>query len=135
MDDYVWMPCMHCMMMDMYEQPMVDMEEEHLKMMYPRIYVRIMPLVKLHCDKYEEVHGTMSCPRHEHIEDMCDKIYKKIQRDFDEEYRDDDNDDMLVRQPRRRHFGKDLINILLLNEVIKRRRRRRRRRRPRPRPY
>lgn len=145
MDDYGWMPCMNCMMMNMQEQPMMmnmpeqpvmDIEEEQLKMMYPRVYVILMPHVKHHCDRYEEVYGVMSCPRREDIEAMTDKIYKTMEEDMDEEFSDDD-DDRLVRQFGRRRFGRDLIFILLLSELIRRRRRRRRRRRPRrrPRPY
>jgi hypothetical protein len=122
------------MMMDMPEQPMMDMEEEQLKMMYPRIYGKIMPHVKYHCDRYEDSYGTMSCPSREHIENMSDDIYKKVEKDFDDEYSDDvdEGDERLDRQFGGGLFGRDLINILLLRELIGRRRRRRRRRRPRP---
>lgn len=134
MEYYQHMPCMNCMMMDMYEQPMMDMGEEQLKMMYPRIYGRIMPHVKYHCDMYEGAYGTMSYPSHEHIHQMCDDIYKKVEKDFDDEYGhgEDEDHERLDRQFGFNPFGRDLINILLLNELIGRRRRRRRRRRPRP---
>jgi hypothetical protein len=118
----------------MMQEPImeVDMEEENLKMMYPKIYVKIMPLVKHHCDKHEEVHGTMHCPGHEHIEDMSDKIYKRVESELDDELgEDDDDDDMRQRRYGRRRAIKDFIGVLLLNELIGRRRRRRRRR-PRP---
>lgn len=137
MDNYSWKPCSNCMMMynmqqPMMMEPMMDMEEEQLKMMYPKVYIKIMPLVKHHCDKHEEEHGTTHCPSREDIEDMCDKIYKKIKDDLDEECgEDDDDDDMRVRRYGRRRAVRDLITVLLLGELIGRRRRRRRR----PRPY
>jgi hypothetical protein len=144
-----WMPCMNCMMNmqpmmqepmmmePMMQEPMMDMEEENLKMMYPKIYVKLMPMVKHHCDKHEEMHGTTHCPKHEHIEDMCDKIYKKVESELDDECGDDNDDDDNDNDTRQRRYGrrraiKDFIGVLLLNELIGRRRRRRRRPRPRP---
>lgn len=137
MENYYWNPCQNCMMMGsmqhMMMEPMVDMEEEKLKMMYPDIYHRVMPLVYQHCDKHEKEHGTMHCPSKKDIDDMCDKIYKMIKDDLDDSCEEDDDDNMRVRRYGRKRAVRDLISVLLLGEFIGRRRRRKRR--PRPRPY
>jgi hypothetical protein len=127
---------MNCMMNQMNEKPMmeIDMEDEELKMMYPKIYVKLMPMIMQHCDKHEEMYGKEHCPKHEHIMDMCDKVYKKVEVELDGELgEEDDDEDMRVRRYGRRRAIRDLIGILFLNEL--RRRRRRRRPRPRPRPH
>lgn len=131
-ENYGWKPCMNCMMNQMNEKPMmeVDMEDEELKMMYPKIYLKLMPMIMQHCDKHEEMYGKEHCPNHENIMEMCDKVYKKVEVELDEELGEEDDDDMRVRRYGRRRAVRDLIGILFLNEL-----RRRRRRRPRPRPH
>lgn len=108
--------------------PQMDMEEEQLKMMYPTIYILIAPMIKQQVDMMEAEHGKMYCPKQEHVEEMCDRIYKNIEKDLDEKcgHDEDDKDDMRIRRYGRRHAVRDLAGILLLNELIRRRRRRRR---------
>jgi len=113
----------------MMQQPMMDMEEEQMKMMYPKIYIFIMPYIKHHCDMHEHMHGTEKCPAMEDIEDMTDKVYNKVEADLDSKFGSEDDENMRVPRYGRRGAVKDLISILLLNEFIRRRRRRR------PRPY
>lgn len=108
--------------------PQMDMEEEQLRMMYPKIYIILAPIIKQHCDAMEAEHGKMYCPRQEHVEDMCSKIYKNIEMDIDEKLGQDegDPDELRIRRYGRRRAVRDLVGILLLNELIRRRRRRRR---------
>jgi hypothetical protein len=119
------------------------MEEEEMKMMYPRIYHMIMPMIHHHCDRMEEMHGKMHCPKHEEFEDMCEKITKSLEEELDDQCgedddkhdHDDDHEHHRIRRYGRRNAVRDIVGILLLNELIGRRRRRRRRPRPRPRPH
>ncbi|WP_143315393.1 hypothetical protein [Clostridium sp. HBUAS56017] len=121
--------------------PMIEEEdEEDLEMLYPRLYNRVMPLVKYHGDQMEQRYGTMYCPTKDQLGKITDDIYDKIEKDMNvDEYDEDENDneyrgyyrnneDEGRQRPRRRRFLRDLIRILLLRELHRRRRRRRRRR-------
>jgi hypothetical protein len=142
--------CMHMMNMPMYNNPMMNMpmmnmpmhecpmpeveeEDEDLKRLYPKIYIRIYPMVKHHCDMMEAMHGTMYCPSKEELdhisEEMCDMYEEHHKDDHDDD--DDDCKDDDKRQGRRhgrRRANDDLIRILFIRELHGRRRRRRRRR-------
>ncbi|OOO62419.1 hypothetical protein [Clostridium tepidum] len=97
--------------------------DEDLKNLYPKIYFKIYPLVKEHCDIIEKEKGENHCPSKKEVDTVCKKIYEKIkpQLDDDDEYKD------FYRQHRyrRRHAVRDIIGILLINELLGRRRKRR----------
>jgi hypothetical protein len=131
------MPMMNMPMMNMpmHEVPMLDEEDDDndndLKRLYPKIYIRIYPMVKHHCDMMEAMHGTMYCPSKEELdhisEEMCDMYEEHHKDDHDDD--DDDCKDDDKRQGRRhgrRRAIDDLIRILFIRELHGRRRRRRR---------
>lgn len=116
------------MPMTMSNNMEVKMEENNaggkqLEMMYPDIYFIILPHVKHHCDKMEEKHGKMHCPDKEEMKEIIEDICKKVEKDMDE---DDKKDECRDEERRPRPFGRgrllrDLIGILLINELIGRR--------------
>jgi len=123
------MPMMNMPMMNM---PMYDEDEEYdendkdLKSMYPKIYTRIYPMVKHHCDMMESMHGTMYCPSKEEMDHICKEICDK----YEEHHKDDDdlNDNNDMRQILglgRRGPIEDLTRVLFIRDLGRRRRRRR----------
>ena len=149
--------CMHMMTMPMMNMPMMNMpmededDDEDLKKMYPKIYIRLYPMVRHHCDMMESMHGAMYCPSKEEMDCICKEICDKYEEHHDDDDDDDDDhdhhdhhdhdhdhhecrnvdvddDDMRQRRRRgRRRLTQDLIRILLLRNLLGRRRRRRRR--------
>ena len=132
-------PCSMCMPVPIYLKdpyPMMPMgygcdhvsetkeNDDDLKCLYPRIYFKVYPLVKRHCDMMEREKGKDYCPCEKEIADACKEIYKRIKHELD----DDDDDYTRQRRYRRRHAINDLIRIILISELFGRRRRRRRRR-------
>ncbi|OOM78369.1 hypothetical protein CLPUN_19780 [Clostridium puniceum] len=126
--------------------PMIEEEDEQdLAMLYPRLYHRVMPLVKYQGDQIELRYGTMYCPTKDELGNITDDIYDMIEKnmnvdEYDDEREEDENDNEhrgyyrneeeqeRQRPRRRRRFLRDLISILLLRDLHRRRRRRRRRR-------
>lgn len=129
---------------------MMEVEDTDLQMMYPRAYFRLIPMVQVHCDKLEGKYGMFFCPSKEEfeeiIEDICEKFEKDIEDEDDEKEKEKDKkgkkdkcreDDFEQendsRRPRPRPRPKyergqvlrDLIGVVLLDELIGRRRRRR----------
>ncbi len=96
--------------------------DEDLKALYPKIYFRIYPLVKQHCDMMEKEKGQHHCPSKKEVDIACKKIYEKIKPQLDDD--DDDKDCSRQRRYRRRHAVRDIAGILLINELLGRRRRR-----------
>ncbi|HEY8891693.1 MAG TPA: hypothetical protein VIM70_15730 [Clostridium sp.] len=123
--------CMPMMNMPMYEE-----NDEDLKNMYPKIYIRIYPMVKHHCDMMMSCYGPMYCPSNDEMEHMCKEVcdrYEKYYRDDEDdedhehhEHREDPNDDDMRQRQRfnRRGIG-DLARILFIGDLLGRRRRRR----------
>ena len=129
------MPMMNMPMKDMpmMNMPMMNMPEcmdddKDLKMLYPKIYNSVNPMIKHHCNMMESIHGTMHCPSKDEMyricKDICDKHEKHHMRDDEDDY-DDKDDDMT----RRRRYGRrrgisDLARILIIRNLIGRRGRR-----------
>ncbi|WP_251861241.1 hypothetical protein [Clostridium sp. Marseille-Q2269] len=97
--------------------------DEDLKRLLPRIYFKIYPVVIHHCDLMEREKGKDYCPSEKELDSTCKEIYKKIKSQLDDD--DDDCDCTRQRRYRRRHAVRDIIRILFLNELLRRRRRRR----------
>jgi hypothetical protein len=126
-------------MMPMQSMPM---EDKDLEMLYPKIYLSIIPMVRMHCDKMESKYGVFFCPSKKEMEDIIEEINERLEKDMDdddekckknkkdkcreEEYLGEYEED--TRQRRRysrRRLLKDLISIVLLGELLGRRHRRR----------
>lgn len=134
-------PCPMCyqgLMENMYDPMIEEEDEQDLAMLYPRLYYRVMPLVKYHGYQMELRYGAMYCPTIDELRNITDDIYDRIEKDMnvdehdenDNEYRGyyRNNEEEVRQRPRRRRFLRDLISILLLRDLHRRRRRRRRRR-------
>lgn len=130
--------CYQGPMENMYD-PMIEEEDERdLAMLYPRLYHRVMPLVKYNGDQMERRYGVMYCPTIDELRNVANDIYDKIEKDmnvdkYDEDESDNENrgyyrnsEDEIRQRPHRRRFLGDLIRILLLRDLHRRRRRRRR---------
>jgi len=136
--------CMHMMNMPMMNMPMMNMpmyemnmpeveeNDDDLKRMYPKLYIRIYPMVKQHCDMMEASHGAMYCPSKEEMDHICEEIcdmHEEHHKDDDDDDDDCKDDDMRQRRRRgRRRAVNDLVRILFIRDLLGRRRRHRRRR-------
>ncbi|MBU3146269.1 hypothetical protein [Clostridium sp. CF012] len=127
------MICMPMMYMPMMNMPMYDEDDEYdeddkdLKSMYPKIYMRIHPMVKHHCDMLESIHGTMYCPSKEEMDHMCKEICDKYEEKHkDDDDRNDNNDMRQILGLGRRGPIEDLTRVLFIRDLLGRRRRRRR---------
>lgn len=99
-------------------------EDEDLKCLYPKIYFKTYPLIQNYCNILEKEKGKDYCPCQKEMDYACKEIYEKIKPQLDNENNIDDH----CRQPhryRRRHAVRDLIGIILINELLDRRRIRR----------
>ena len=113
-----------------------DDDDEDIKKLYPKIYFKVMPMIKHHCDKMEGKYGTMYCPSEDELEKICEDIREKLEKDHEgTDIKDNDCNNKGKRRneedAKERQFGirpliRDLAGILLLGEVGRRRRRRRR---------
>jgi len=115
--------------MPMYdEDDEYDEDDKDLKGMYPKIYMKIHPMVKHHCDMMESMHGTMYCPSKEEMDHMCKEICDKYEEHHkDDDDRNDNNDMRQILGIGRRGPIEDLARILIIRNLLGRRRRRRRR--------
>lgn len=136
-DDYMrsvlGYPSMNCPNMGMNMQtPYQDMNQacDDLERMYPDTYRIVYPMVVSACDMV-----TMPVTE-EMVDRMTDDIYDRAASDsrisidinIGLESREDSNDrqfsnQSMQRRPRRNRFFRDLIRILLLRELLRRRRR------------
>lgn len=116
------MPMAENMEMDSFYADEED--ERHFMKMYPESCMRIMVYVKAEIDIMEEEKNEMLLedrPDRKMIDVMTDRAYKKLIRENPEMEEKEE-----TRQYPARQFSRDLLRILLLNELLRRRRRRRR---------
>jgi len=107
---------MSMMNMPMMNMPMYEGNDEDLKSMYPKVYIRMHPMVKHHCDKMVAKYGIMYCPSKEEMHHMCKDIADK----YKEHHKDDDDD---CNDEGMRVFGgggalQDLARILIIGNLI-----------------
>ena len=109
------MPMMNMPMMNM---PMYEENDEDLKSMYPKVYIRMYPMVKHHCDKMVAKYGIMYCPSKDEMHHMCKDIADK----YKEHHKDDDDDDDCNDEGMRVFGGggvlQDLARILIIGNLI-----------------
>lgn len=125
------MPMMNMPMenMPMMNMPMMKEDDGDLTKMYPKMYIRIYPMVRAHCDMMESMHGAMYCPSMEEMDHICKQVcdkYEKHHEDKDDVYDCKDDDMRQRRRQGRRGPLQDLIRILFIRDLLGRRRRRRR---------
>jgi hypothetical protein len=123
------MPMMQPMHMN-YENDYLEedeRDEEYFARMHGENYHRMMPYVMKTVDRMEKK-GDMIYVEHpdkEMVERMSEEAYNNMIRDMPEMADEQDEERQFGG---RRRFGRDLITILLLSQLLGRRRRRRRRR-------
>ena len=123
-----YMPCMmNTMAMPQQYGPITTMIEQQLENMYPKTYHIVYPRVRHHCDMLDMNYGCNYCPTKEQVDDMCDRICKEVEKDVETSMKDDMKDDMEGKENRQLGFGsrrllRDLVGILLIRELIRRRR-------------
>ena len=102
--------------------PMATMPQEQLEAMYPQCYYIINPVVERTCDEMVSHYGHMYTPTREQLDSMVDRIYGQVEADVNEAFSRSPNED------ERQFFGggrrvlRDLISILLIRNLIRRRR-------------
>ncbi|HZK69921.1 MAG TPA: hypothetical protein VFD03_00180 [Clostridia bacterium] len=113
---------MPMMNMPMYENymPMCEEDDDDLKSMYPKVYIRMYPMVKHHYDIMVAKYGKMYCPGKDEMNRICKEIsdkYKDHHRSNEDG--DDDCNDNNMRQRGRYGGGiQDLARILLIGSLI-----------------
>lgn len=130
--------CNYLQQMNMPQKyaPMMEMPQQQLESMYPRCYFIIYPEVRRHADRFTSQYGAMATPTRQQMDEMVENIDNNVGDNVDQDYREDENeydyDNYDERQLGgfgggfsgfgRRRFRRDLISILLLRELFRRRR-------------
>ena len=120
------MPMMNMPMdnMSMMNMPMSEGDDEDLKSLYPKIYIRIHPMVKHHYDMMVSTYGKMYCPGKDEMDHICKEICDKYLEHHKDKDKDKDNadckdDDMKkMRSYNRRNGIQDLVKILLIGNLL-----------------
>ena len=104
--------------------PMATLAEQELEKMYPKVYHTVYPAISRSCDTLDSTHGSMHIPTKDEVKRMVDEIYKRVEVDANEALKQD------YSSEQERQLGisgrallRDLITILLIRELIRRRRR------------
>jgi len=134
--NYNCMPCMpYTQVMGMQNQcypvmgmhspysPMIDMQDEELEKLYPKVYHIVYPHVKSSCDKMVAEYGDMCLPTREQLEKIAEEICCKVEADVVIALKDS-------REPEERQLGfggrrllGNLVTILFIRDLLGRRRR------------
>ncbi len=120
-----YIPYMQMMDVPAEYSPMIEMPQDQLESMYPKCYYIINPEVNRHCDMFNKIYGAMYNPSRKQLEEIVDEIDNSVGSYVDAEYQERDENDADYRQfgsGSRRRFRRDLISILLLRELLRRRR-------------
>lgn len=135
---HMQMPMMQPMPMHMMQMPMMqpmqmqdmmqdedERDDEHFLGMYGDTSQRMMPFVLVVVDKMDQKGDMLydEYPTRDMVDRMTDDAYGRMVKDMP-----DMSDEMQEERQQfgRRRFSRDLLRILLLNELFRRRRRRRR---------
>lgn len=117
-----------------------EMDRKYMKKMYPEICKKIQYFIDEECDKMEYDGSYMydEYPEREAIDMLTDKIYEKVvadeKIDVEEVVTEEHKEEKDVIESTRYRYNnwlRNLVNVMLLNEIYARRRRRGRRRRRR----
>ncbi|NJD03325.1 MAG: hypothetical protein FIA99_12205 [Ruminiclostridium sp.] len=102
--------------------PMMNMAQPELESMFPNTYNIIQPQVENMCDNLEAAKGKMHCPSQEEMDHMVDQIYTNVESDVEAAVRQNSNSNERQFLGGGRRILRDLIAILLINSLIRRRR-------------
>lgn len=118
----MWMPMAEEIEMDNFYED--EKDDRHFMKMYPESCKKIMIYVKIEIDRMEEKNHMMheKRPDREMINMMTEAAYNRMVKEMPEMAEEEGS-----RQYPGRRFSRDLLRLLLLNELFRRRRRRRRR--------
>jgi glutamyl-tRNA reductase len=107
---------------EMEHHYMDEEDDRQFSKMYPESCKRIMPYVKEEIDRMEEKDEMMhdDQPDREMVNMMTDNAYNRMVKEMPEMAEEEE-----TRQYPIRRFTRDLLGILLINELLRRRRRRR----------
>ena len=115
-----YMPYMQMMGLPNQYSPMMEMPQEQMESMYPKVYDIVYPHVKHQCDMHDSKYGMMHEPNREQFDEMVKDINNKVEGEVEAEVSKEEN---------QRQFGfggrrllRDLIAILLLRQLLGRRR-------------
>lgn len=116
---------------------MDEMDMNYMKKMYPETCRKIQYYIDEECDKMEYDGSYMydEYPDKEAIDMITDKIYEKVEKDeviYTKDLEANEEKDEVETQRYRNRYLRDIVKIMLLNEIFGRRRRRYRRRYRRP---
>jgi len=98
--------------------PMITMPEDQLENMYPKTYKIVNPVVQSYCDKMD----VMSNPSKEQLDEICEKICKDVEADVEKVIAEEGKDDKRQLGVGGRVILRDLVGILLIRELLRRRR-------------
>jgi hypothetical protein len=120
-----WLPCMQSMGIPDQMYPMMNMPDQQLESMYPRIYHTVYPAVCRRCDMADANLGPTHIPTKENLENMIENIYAEVEKDVEADIKREsrDFDERQFIGPAR-PLLRGLIGILLIRELQRRRRRR-----------
>lgn len=114
-------PYMHIMNIPKQYTPMAVMPKEQLEIMYPRIYYIVYPAVQGYCDMMGIRPGVMYSPTKQELDRMVEGICRSVEG----QVAMDENTGPDSRQPfygyGGRGFLRDLVGILLIRELLRRR--------------
>ena len=117
-----------------YDDERVErMDLEYMKSLYPALAKRILPYIEEECDRMEYDGSMMfdEYPDKVMFERIKNRIYDKVQEKYPVEEEDDRDQAMVMQQevyrryPPRKNWLGDIIEVLLYQEMYRRRCRRR----------
>ncbi|NLC67770.1 MAG: hypothetical protein GX754_03065 [Clostridiaceae bacterium] len=121
---YDWNPMPYMGMMNMPEyccHSVMPMPQQQLESMYPRVYTIVFPVVEQHCDMMDMKYGPMHIPTREQLESWTDDVCKKVEADVDKAIAEGGREEERQLGLGGRRLLRNLITILILRELIRRR--------------
>lgn len=102
--------------------PMMNMPEQQLEQMYPKIYFVVFPVVQRHCDMMDMNHGCTHVPCREEIEEMSERVCKEVEGEVETIMSQERSEDDRQLGFGGRRVLRNLVEILLIRELLRRRR-------------
>ena len=118
------MPSQNAGMMGMPGQynTMMNMTQPQLESLYPNTYNIIQPQVENMCNNLEAHHGKNYCPSNEEMDQMVTQIYNNVESEVESATKENPSGNERQFYGGGRRLLRDLIGILLIGSLIRRRR-------------